>query len=60
MAAGQHRDLVRQAAGFERVNQDPDYLAEPLTMSTEWDYAPQQQLLRFGCDRNQAGRYLFR
>ncbi len=42
------------------VVEDPDYLTEPLTMSTEWDYAPQQQLLRFGCDRNQAGRYLFR
>ena len=42
------------------VVEDPDYLAEPLTMSTEWDYAPQQRLLRFGCDREQAGRYLFR
>ena len=42
------------------VVEDPDYLAEPLTMSTEWDYAPRQRLLRFGCDREQAQRYLFR
>ena len=42
------------------VVEDPDYLAEPFTMSTEWDYAPQQRLVRFGCDREQAQRYLFR
>ena len=41
------------------VVDDSDYLAEPLTMSTEWDYAPQQRLLRFGCNREQAQRYLF-
>lgn len=42
------------------VIEDPDYLTEPLTMSTEWDHAPQQRLLRFGCDRQQSQRYLFR
>jgi hypothetical protein len=42
------------------VVEDPDYLAEPLTMSTEWDYAPQLRPVRFGCDRSQAQRYLFR
>ena len=42
------------------VVEDPDYLAEPLTMSTEWDHASQLRLLRFACDREQAGRYLFR
>jgi hypothetical protein len=42
------------------VVEDPDYLTEPLTVSTEWDYAPQQRLLRFACDREQSRRYLFR
>ncbi len=42
------------------VVEDPDYLAEPLTVAMEWDYAPQLRPLRFGCDREQAQRYLFR
>ena len=42
------------------VVEDPDYLAEPLTVSTTWDYAPQQRLMRFACDREQSRRYLFR
>lgn len=41
------------------VVEDPDYLAEPLTVSTMWDYAPQQKLLRFACDRERSRRYLF-
>jgi hypothetical protein len=42
------------------VVEDPDYLTEPLTVGIAWDYAPEQRLLRFRCDREQAGRYLFR
>jgi hypothetical protein len=42
------------------VIEDPDYLVEPLTMTMEWDYTPQLRLLRFGCDPQQAQRYLFR
>jgi hypothetical protein len=42
------------------VIEDPDYLAEPLTTSLEWDYAPQLRLLRFGCEPDQAQRYLAR
>lgn len=42
------------------VLEDPDYLAEPLTVSTEWDYAPALPLLRFGCDPEQARRFQFR
>jgi hypothetical protein len=42
------------------VVEDPDYLETPLTVNTEWDYAPQQPLLRFGCDRRNAQRYLFK
>ena len=42
------------------VLDDPDYLAEPLTVSTEWDYAPTLPLLRFGCDPEQARRFQFR
>jgi hypothetical protein len=42
------------------VVEDPEYLAEPFTVSTEWDYAPQQRLVRFGCEPEQAGRFTFR
>jgi hypothetical protein len=41
------------------VVEDPEYLAEPFTVSTEWDYAPQQRLLRFGCAPEQARRFTF-
>ena len=41
------------------VVEDPEYLAEPFTMNMEWDYAPQQRLLRFGCDPAQARRFTF-
>ena len=37
---------------------DPDYLVEPLTMAVEWDYTPKLRLLRFGCEPEQATRYL--
>jgi hypothetical protein len=39
------------------VVEDPEYLAEPFTVGTEWDYAPQQRLLRFGCEPEQAQRF---
>ena len=39
------------------VLEDPDYLAEPFTIRTEWDYAPKLQLLRFGCEPAQARRF---
>ena len=40
--------------------EDPEYLAEPLTASAEWDYAPEQRLQRFGCEPEQARRFTFR
>lgn len=45
---------------IDAVIDDPDYLAEPLTATMEWDYAPQLRLLRFGCEPAQAQRYLLR
>jgi hypothetical protein len=42
------------------VLEDPEYLAEPFAMSIEWDYAPTLRLLRFGCEPEQARRYLMR
>ena len=45
---------------IDSVLEDPEYLAEPVTMSMEWDYAPNLPLLRFGCEPEQARRYLFR
>ena len=37
--------------------EDPQYLAEPLTGSIEWDYAPGLELSRFGCDPESARLY---
>ena len=45
---------------LSEVVEDPDYLEAPLTMNTEWDYAPGQRLIRFGCEPEQAQRYLFK
>lgn len=39
--------------------EDPEYLAEPYAFTTEWDYAPEQRLLRFKCDPEQARRFTF-
>ena len=39
--------------------EDPEYLAEPITASAEWDYVPQQRLQRFGCEPEQARRFTF-
>jgi hypothetical protein len=41
------------------VVEDAEYLAEPYAFSTEWDYAPQQRLLRFNCETEQARRFTF-
>jgi hypothetical protein len=51
-------DRTRMLIDF--VIEDPEYLAEPITASAEWDYAPQQQLQRFGCTPEQARRFTFR
>ena len=50
-------DRTRLLVDF--VLEDPEYLAEPFTVSTELDYAPQQRLLRFGCTPEQARRFTF-
>jgi hypothetical protein len=50
-------DRTRMLVDF--VLEDPEYMAEPLTVSTELDYAPQQRLLRFGCTPEQARRFTF-
>lgn len=52
------QDGMRLLVSF--VVEDPDYLAEPFTSNTEWDYAPTLQLLRFGCEPEQARRFQFR
>ena len=45
---------------IDAVIEDPEYLAEPLTVGMEWDYAPQSRLLKIGCEPSQSQRYLFR
>ena len=42
---------------IDYVLEDPEYLAEPLSGHIEWDYTPNLQLLRFGCDTEQARRF---
>ena len=42
------------------VLEDPEYLAEPLSGHIEWDYTSNLQLLRFGCDTEQARRFTLR
>ena len=42
------------------MHEDPEYLAEPVTASAEWDYVPQQRLQRFACVPEQARRFTFR
>jgi hypothetical protein len=45
---------------IEFVVEDPEYLAEPLTGSIEWDYAPGLEMLRVDCDPDSARRYTLR
>lgn len=42
---------------FEFVIEDPQYLAEPFSGHVEWYYAPQFEMLGFGCDPEIARRY---
>ena len=50
--------LDRTRLLIDIVVTDPEYLVEPLTMAVEWDYMPKLRLLRFGCEPEQAKRYL--
>jgi hypothetical protein len=43
----------------EFIVEDPEYLAEPMTGGIEWDYAPDRELSRIGCDPEIARRYAF-
>jgi hypothetical protein len=45
---------------IDTVLEDPDYLADPLTVGVEWEYVPQLKLNRFGCDPAQARRFTVR
>ena len=38
--------------------EDPEYLAEPVVDSFEWQYAPHMELIPFTCDVEVAGRFL--
>ena len=39
--------------------EDPEYLAEPLRATMEWDHAPALELIRFDCDPEKARRFTF-
>ena len=40
--------------------EDPEYMAEPMTGSIEWDYAPDRAFAHIGCDPEIAKRYTLR
>lgn len=37
--------------------EDPEYLAEPMTVNMEWDYTPDAELLPFDCDPQNARQF---
>ncbi len=43
----------------EFVVEDPEYMVEPMTGSVAWDYAPDREILPFGCDPENARLYEF-
>jgi hypothetical protein len=45
---------------IDAVLEDPDYLAEPVTITVQWEYVPQLKLSRFGCERESARRFTVR
>lgn len=42
---------------IEYVVEDPEYLSEATTGTSVWDYAPDGEMLPFGCDRENASFY---
>jgi hypothetical protein len=43
----------------EYLIEDPEFMAEPMTGSTFWDYAPDRQLEPFACDSENARQFAF-
>jgi hypothetical protein len=43
---------------YEVVQEDPDYLAKPVTFSSQWDYRPDLEPTGLKCDLDVARRYL--
>ncbi len=44
---------------IEFIVEDPEYIAEPITGSVTWDYAPDREMLPVGCDPENARLYEF-
>ena len=42
---------------IDYVVEDPEYVVEPTTGTSVWDYAPDGEMLPFGCDRQNASFY---
>jgi len=46
------------ALSIEVFMEDPEYLAEPFTTTIDWNYRPDLELLRFGCDPGVSSQYI--
>ena len=44
---------------IEFTVEDPEFMVEPMTGSVVWDYAPDREMLPFGCDPENARLYEF-
>jgi hypothetical protein len=50
-------DRTRLLVGY--VVEDPEYMAEPMTGETFWDYAPDRRIEPFDCDAENARQYAY-
>ena len=44
---------------LEFVVEDPEYMVEPMIGRVAWDYAPDREIMPFGCDPENARLYEF-
>ncbi|HEY5623582.1 MAG TPA: DUF6152 family protein [Gammaproteobacteria bacterium] len=66
LPSGEHKHLVERYALSEDgsrividfVLEDPEYLAAPFSSTIEWLHAPQLEMASFGCELNEARRFL--
>ena len=42
---------------IDYVIEDPEYMVDPMTGGMVWDYAPDREMLPFGCNPQNARRY---
>jgi hypothetical protein len=66
LPSGPHRHLVERFSltqdarhiNYKAVLEDPDYIAKPVTFSSQWEYRPDLEPAGLECDLDAAGRSL--